>query len=102
MKIVSYTPETLPRMTPERAAELKAMYEDPNFVVDTSDIPEWTAEDFKNAVRGRFYRPLKKQITARLDADVLDWLKKQGKGYQSRMNAILRREMLASLKSTSR
>jgi uncharacterized protein (DUF4415 family) len=37
-----------------------------------------------------------------LDADVIAWLKKQGKGYQSRMNAILRREMLASLKSTTR
>ena len=40
------------------------------------------------------YRPVKKQITARVDADVLAWLKSQGKGYQSRMNAILRREML--------
>ena len=69
-KILSYTRETLPRMTAERAPELKAMYDDPNFVVDTSDIPEWTAEDFKNAVRGRFYRPVKKQVTARLDADV--------------------------------
>jgi len=37
-----------------------------------------------------------------LDSDVAAWLKKQGKGYQSRMNAILRREMLASLKSTAR
>ena len=101
-KIVSYTIETLPRMTDQRAAELKAMVDDPNFVVDTSDIPEWTDEQWKNAVRGRFYRPIKKQITARLDADVLDWLKKQGKGYQSRMNAILRREMLISLKTTTK
>jgi uncharacterized protein (DUF4415 family) len=42
---------------------------------------------------------VKQQITARVDADVLAWLKSQGKGYQARMNAILRREMLASLKS---
>jgi uncharacterized protein (DUF4415 family) len=41
-----------------------------------------------------FYRPVKKQITARVDADVLAWLKSQGKGYQSRMNAILRDAML--------
>jgi uncharacterized protein (DUF4415 family) len=101
-KIVSCTPETLPRMTRERALELKAQFEDPNFKIDYSDIPQWTAEDFKNAVRGRFYRPVKKQVTARLDADVIDWLKKQGKGYQSRMNAILRREMLADLKSAAR
>ncbi len=38
---------------------------------------------------------MKHQITARVDADVLDWLKGQGKGYQSRINAILCREMLA-------
>lgn len=43
--------------------------------------------------------PRKRQITARVDADVLDWLKSQGKGYQSRINAILRREMLTSVKS---
>jgi len=47
------------------------------------------------------YRPRKHQITARLDADVLLWLKSQGKGYQSRMNDIIRREMLVSLKSQS-
>ena len=101
-KIVSYTMETLPRMMEQRAAELKAMVDDPHFVVDTSDIPEWIEEQWKNAARGRFYRPIKKQITARLDADVLDWLKKQGKGYQSRMNAILRREMLTSLKTANK
>jgi uncharacterized protein (DUF4415 family) len=44
----------------------------------------------------------KKQITARVDADVVDWLKSQGKGYQGRLNAILRREMLASLKQARR
>nr|WP_082005733.1 BrnA antitoxin family protein [Halocynthiibacter namhaensis] len=46
--------------------------------------------------RGGIYRPVKKQITARLDADVLAWLKSQGKGYQSRMNAILRDAMLGT------
>ncbi len=46
-----------------------------------------------------FNRPLKHQIAARIDADVLDWLNSQGKGHQSRINAILRREMLASTKS---
>jgi len=100
--MVSYARETLPRMTEERAAYLKAQLDDPNFKIDTSDIPEWTEEQFKNAIRGRFYRPLKKQITALVDADVLDWLKKDGKGYQSRMNAILRREMLAALDSKAR
>jgi len=50
-------------------------------------------------VHGRFYKPVKRQIMARFDADVLEWLKSEGKGYQSRINAILRREMLAALKS---
>jgi uncharacterized protein (DUF4415 family) len=49
-------------------------------------------------VRGRFYRPVKLQIRPRIDSDVVHWLKAQGKGYQSRMNAILRREMLAEAK----
>ncbi len=45
---------------------------------------------------------IKQQITARVDADVLDWLKSQGRGYQGRLNAILRREMLASIKQARR
>jgi len=49
-------------------------------------------------VRGNLYRPVKQIVTARLDGNVLEWLKSHGKGYQSRMNAILRREMLASFK----
>jgi len=69
----------------------------PDSEIDFSDIPELTDEQWKAAERGRFYRPVKRQITARVDADVLEWLKAQGKGYQSRINAILRREMLAAL-----
>jgi uncharacterized protein (DUF4415 family) len=41
------------------------------------------------------YRPLKKQTTVRLDADVLVWLRRSGKGWQTRLNAILREAMLA-------
>ena len=66
-------------------------------VHDRGDLAELTAEQFRGAIRGRFYRPVKAQITARLDADVLAWLKAGGKGYQSRMNAILRREMMADI-----
>ncbi len=44
--------------------------------------------------RGRFWRPVKEQVTTRIDADVLAWLKASGKGYQSRINAILREAML--------
>ena len=56
--------------------------------IDTSDIPELDDAFFKTA--RIVIPPGKKQLTLRLDADVLDWLKAQGKGYQSRINAILR------------
>lgn len=100
-KMVSYTLETLPPMTKERLAHLEALAARPDSEIDLSDAPELTDEQWKNAVRGHFYRPVKRQITARVDADVLAWLKSQGKGYQSRINAILRREMLAAHKVTT-
>jgi uncharacterized protein (DUF4415 family) len=65
--------------------------------IDFSDIPPTTEQDWQGATRGKFYRPLKQQLTVRIDADVLAWLKSQGKGYQSRLNAILRAEMLKTL-----
>jgi uncharacterized protein (DUF4415 family) len=97
-KMVSYTLDNLPPLTQAQHDDLARLAAMPDEQIDTSDIPELTDEQFKNADRGRFYRPIKRQITARVDADVLEWLQSQGKGYQSRINAILRREMLASLK----
>ncbi|MGE0240541.1 MAG: BrnA antitoxin family protein [Parvibaculaceae bacterium] len=97
-KMVSYTRETLPPLTDEQRGSLKALAARPDNEIDYSDIPPLSDELWKKAVRGRFYKPVKCQITARVDADVLDWLRSQGKGYQSRINAILRREMLKSLK----
>jgi uncharacterized protein (DUF4415 family) len=46
-----------------------------------------------------FYRPMKSSTTVRIDADVLAWLKSQGKGYQTRINAILRDAMIKSNKA---
>ena len=66
--------------------------------IDTSDIPELPVRAWKNAVRGRFYRPLKKAVSLRLDTDVLAWLKREGEGYQTRANKILRERMLKDLK----
>lgn len=69
----------------------------PDDQLDLSDIPEIT--DWSNAVRqNQFYRPVKQQTSIRLDADVLAWFKAQGKGYQTRMNEILRDAMLKELK----
>jgi uncharacterized protein (DUF4415 family) len=56
--------------------------------IDYSDIPELSDEFFKNATV--VWPPAKKQLTIRLDADVLDWLKSHGRGYQTRINRILR------------
>jgi len=98
-RIVRYTSETLPRLTAADRRSLKALAAKPDSEIDLSDAPELTDEQWKHVVRGRFYRPIKKQITARVDADVLAWLKGQGKGYQSKINAILRREMMQAMKA---
>jgi uncharacterized protein (DUF4415 family) len=66
--------------------------------IDTTDIPELPPSAWKNAVRGRFYRPLKLAVSLRLDADVVAWLRKPGKGYQTRANRLLRRQMLADMR----
>jgi uncharacterized protein (DUF4415 family) len=62
-----------------------------NDQIDTSDIPE--VVDWSKAVVGKFYRPIKEPITIRLDADVVAWLKSNGPGYQTRINALLRSAM---------
>ena len=65
--------------------------------IDYSDIPRLSAEDFaKGAVRwGAGERIAKEQITLRLDADVLEWFRALGKGYQSQINQLLRAYMAA-------
>ncbi len=74
--------------------ELAATAALPDDQIDTSDIPELPPGAWKDAVRGRFYRPIKQAVSMRLDADVIAWLKKPGKGYQTRANNILRQRML--------
>jgi uncharacterized protein (DUF4415 family) len=81
-------------LTPRQKKELAALAAVPDDHIDTSDIPELPPNAWKDAVRGRFYRPLKQAISMRLDADEVAWLKKRGKGYQTRANNILRRRML--------
>lgn len=92
--LYAFDPAAPPPLTAKQRKELAALAAMPNESIDTSDIP---AVAFSPAAeRGQFYKPRKMQITARVDADVLDWLKAGGRGYQGRMNAILRREMLAA------
>jgi uncharacterized protein (DUF4415 family) len=51
--------------------------------------------------RNPFYRPVKQQLTVRLDADVVAWLWKQGKGYQTRLNQVLREAMLEDVEKSA-
>lgn len=66
--------------------------------IDLSDCPEITPEMFANAVvrKGLTGERNKAQVTLRIDSDVLDWFKTQGRGYQTRINALLRAYMNAS------
>ena len=90
--------EHLPPLTEQQQAELQALAAAPDSTIDTSDLPPLDDASWHASMRNPYYRPNKASTTVRLDADVLAWLKSQGKGYQTRINAILRREMLKSLK----
>jgi uncharacterized protein (DUF4415 family) len=88
------------RLTEERKRELAELAKRPDSEIDFSDIPELTEKFWQNAVANPFYKPVKKQVTLRIDADILAWLRQQGKdGYQSRLNAVLRQVMLEDLRS---
>jgi len=75
-------------MTNISAKRLKELNERPDDKIDYSDIPELDERFFANM--NLLDTSSKKQITIRFDEDVLDWFKAQGKGYQKRMNAVLR------------
>jgi uncharacterized protein (DUF4415 family) len=97
MTIIRYEQGKLPKLTKEQKAELAVLAQMDDSDIDTSDIPPLSEVQWANAVRGRFYKPIKMPTTVRVDADVLAWLKSQGKGYQTRINDILRTTMLESL-----
>jgi uncharacterized protein (DUF4415 family) len=82
---------TSKRLTSEQRAELKSLAALPDRAIDTSDAPELL--DWSGAKRGLFYRPIKQQLTLRIDADVIAWFKSQttsNEGYQTRINRALR------------
>jgi uncharacterized protein (DUF4415 family) len=79
------------RLKPEQLAELAALAALPDEAIDTSDAPELL--DWAGTKRGLFYRPLKQQLTLRVDADLIAWFKTQAtskEGYQTRINRALR------------
>lgn len=97
-RIVSINPADL-ALTATDLAELRRVAQLPDSAIDYSDIPPTSEADWKDAVPGPLYRPLKKQVTLRIDADVLAWARRQGaRGYQSRLNAVLREAMLRDLR----
>ena len=66
--------------------------------LDLSDCPEITPEMFAKAIVRRGGLPAKKakaQVTLRVDTDVLNWFKSQGRGYQTQINQLLRAYMEA-------
>ena len=84
-------------LTPLQSAELEALEALPDREIDTSDIPEIL--DWSGARRGALYRPVKQQITLRLDADVVAWFKANvqgGRGYQTEINRVLREHAKAA------
>ena len=67
----------------------------PESDIDIASIPEIL--DFDTSERGRFYRPVKKSVTLRLDADLIEWFKKHHTKYQSAINKALREYVKAQL-----
>jgi uncharacterized protein (DUF4415 family) len=91
------------QLTREQLAELKALAALPDGAIDTSDAPEIL--DWSGAKRGLFYRPVKQQLTLRLDADVVAWFKNHttpDEGYQTRINRSLREYVHRQARSTGR
>jgi len=86
------------KLTARQKRELAKLAARPDSEIDYSDIPPLGEKFWKHAVRNPFYRPVKQQVTVRIDADVLAWLRQQGRGYQSRLNSLLRSAMIDPLR----
>jgi len=95
MKIVRYSSQVVPKPTKEDWDRVDAIKDED---IDYSDIPEVT--DFSRLrpwEERRMFKPVKVAVTCKLDADIVAWLKRDGKGYQTRLNGILRQAMAQSL-----
>jgi uncharacterized protein (DUF4415 family) len=75
----------------DELAELAAMSDED---LDLSDIPEMTDEEWQAALKRGVYRPVKQQLTIRLDSDIVDWFKRTQPKYQTAMNEVLRKYMI--------
>ena len=75
------------------SSRTRELYQKRDRSLDHSDVPQLPPAQWAKGVVGLYYRPLKSQISFRIDNDVLAWLKSQGQGHLSRINAILRERM---------
>jgi uncharacterized protein (DUF4415 family) len=80
------------KLTKEQKRDIRAIAEKKDQDIDFSDAPP--VLDWRGAEIGKFYRPVKKPVTMRLDSDVIAWLKSDGRGYQTKANGLLRHAML--------
>ena len=89
----------MPPLTDEQKRELEALDKMPDEQINYDEMPPITDEQFARSVLNPFYRRRNKvSVTMRVDAEVLDWLKRGGHGYQSRANSILRNAMIQELR----
>lgn len=83
--------------TKQQLAEIKALQALPDKQIDYSDNPASKLENWRGASVGKFYRPIKQQMTLRIDSDVLAWFRARGRGYQTQINQLLRDAMKKDL-----
>lgn len=103
----SFDPSNPPPLTEAQRQRLVALAKLSDETIDFSDVPRLPEHFFKNAERGKFYRPVKRQTTLRLDADILDWFKQHAddggaRGYQTRINQALRDYVAAREKAAKK
>lgn len=92
MKKASTTTSSIKRL--KMSKQSKQAYAKRDRALDGDpDAPQLPPDYWANAVIGKYYRPVKTQISFRIDNEVLDWLKSKGEGHLSRINEILRERM---------
>lgn len=87
----------MPPLTEEQKKRLEALDALPDSKIDFTDMPPITKEQFARAVMNPYYRAKKVPVTIRMDSDVLAWLKRGGRGYQTRVNNMLKALMLKEM-----
>lgn len=89
----------LTRIDPARIGRMREAYGARDKSLDNDpDAPTMPPEFWANASIGKYYRPVKTQVSLRIDNEILDWLKSKGEGHLTRINDILRVQMMAEVR----